>query len=432
MDTPSNDKRTVKSMNPLAIVDAKFINDTKLININNKDLLLVSLLEYVCSIHDKSNKTFTLICEYLKENGIIEKNDVYSLDSSYLRDIYIKMIRTLLIPAAPPLKQIEYDKKAIPEFKDFYASRYNSDFIEIEPLGKGGFGSVYKAYNKLDQTIYAIKKVPIKKLNDEKSNFYLNEVRHLSMLNHENIVRYYTTWIDFSEYNDTDEEEYEEEEDAESKDGELHVVPTLFIQMELCCLSLCEYLEDRNYQGSMSPEDCLIEAHEIFMQIVDGVRFIHENGIIHRDLSTKNIFLNYPMKNRKMIMDSDSPSIGLELPKVKIGDFGLSQRGGPDNVMGIVDDSYGNLTYMSPEELEDGQYSYKSDIYSLGIIYLELMIPFKTMMERSIIIQSLKDKEWGKFESLPAEDLRLIKWMTENDYKERPTIHDVHDNLFYT
>jgi len=294
---------------------------------------------------------------------------------------------------------------------------------------------VFKSYNKIDQNLYAVKKVPIKKLDDEKSNYYLNEVRHLSMLNHENIVRYYTTWIEFS--------------------NEPVVMPTLFIQMELCSLTLCEYLEERNYRGTMNVSDCETEAIDIFHQIVNGVKYIHSQGIIHRDLSTKNIFLNNRMvtknsvnidsENRQDSTDSDSflddgkncqlYLLGQEkqdeyenIIEVKIGDFGLSRKHTGDGLK-FADDSYGNLTYMAPEEMDDGQFSSKSDIYSLGIIFLELLVPFKTMMERSIIIQSLKDKEFEKFEFISKALFDLIKHMTDDDHKKRPNIRKVSELL---
>lgn len=380
-------------------IESGIIDDEKVaktFNINNKDLLLVSLLEYICTIHNKSNNIFNIICEYLKENGIIERDDVYSLNSSHLRQLYMKMIKTLVGPG----KELEYEdntkEKLITEYRNFYSSRYKSDFIEIEQLGKGGFGSVFKAYNKLDQNLYAIKKIPIKNLSEEKSNFYLNEVRHLSMLNHPNIVRYYTTWIDFCELIDED-----------SKDKK--IVPTLFIQMELCSSSLSEYLEERNYRSDEYTDEDRKDAKQIFKQVIDAVKNIHSQDIIHRDLSARNIFLD-------------------ENLNVKIGDFGLSKRTIDDDLHNAYD-SYGNLMYMAPEELEEYQCNKKSDIYSLGIVYFELLTPFQTMMERMIMIQSLKDKEWDKFTHLSPEDLSLIEKMTEDNHQNRPNIDAIYDRI---
>jgi serine/threonine protein kinase len=75
--------------------------------------------------------------------------------------------------------------------------RYLSEFEEIELIGEGGFGKVYKVRHKLDGNIYAIKKAVVnyEDLNDRK---ILKEVSLLSKLNHPNIVRYYQSWLEDS------------------------------------------------------------------------------------------------------------------------------------------------------------------------------------------------------------------------------------------
>ena len=76
-----------------------------------------------------------------------------------------------------------------------YRGRYTAEFDELELIGKGGFGKVYKVQHKLDGSIYAIKKAVINygDLNDRKM---LKEVALLSKLNHPNIVRYYQSWLE--------------------------------------------------------------------------------------------------------------------------------------------------------------------------------------------------------------------------------------------
>jgi hypothetical protein len=380
-------------------------------NINNKDLLLVSLLEYVCTIHNKSDKIFNLICDYLKENGIIDKEDVYSDDSSYLRDIYIKMIKTLV----GPNKMIKYNNKGshivhdeLIEHQNVSQSRYNSEFIEIEKLGDGGFGSVHKVFNKLDQKLYAIKQIPIKTLDNEKSKFYLNEVRHLAALNHQNIVRYYTTWIEFGIYNFG----------IGSFDGQLDgsmngiidktsnkIVPILFIQMELCDINLADFMEGRNYRSSFD----FGEAIGIFSSILDGVEHIHSQDIIHRDLSPVNIFMDDKLN-------------------IKIGDFGLSRK--VSEKINTESDDYGNAIYMAPEDLNEFVCTERSDVYTLGILFLELLVPFNTMVERLINIKSLKDRELDKFTMINPKYLKIMKLMTMKDPNLRPTVSEVKQLLF--
>lgn len=73
-------------------------------------------------------------------------------------------------------------------------SRYESDFQEVELLGKGAYGAVFKARNRLDGRDYAIKKIRLSPSagNDEKT---LREISALSRLSHQHIVRYVTCWI---------------------------------------------------------------------------------------------------------------------------------------------------------------------------------------------------------------------------------------------
>jgi translation initiation factor 2-alpha kinase 4 len=73
-------------------------------------------------------------------------------------------------------------------------SRYVNDFDEAGRLGKGGFGQVVKARNKLDGRFYAVKKISHKSAGTLKDT--LSEIMLLSRLNHPYVVRYYTAWLE--------------------------------------------------------------------------------------------------------------------------------------------------------------------------------------------------------------------------------------------
>ncbi|RPD79604.1 Serine/threonine-protein kinase [Lentinus tigrinus ALCF2SS1-7] len=77
-----------------------------------------------------------------------------------------------------------------------HASRWKEDWEELEILGRGGFGQVVKARNKIDNRIYAVKKIKLRDVGNDK---IFREVSALSRLNHRFIVRYYTTWVETSD-----------------------------------------------------------------------------------------------------------------------------------------------------------------------------------------------------------------------------------------
>eukprot|EP01113_Clastostelium_recurvatum_P031909 TRINITY_DN4036_c0_g1_i1.p1 TRINITY_DN4036_c0_g1~~TRINITY_DN4036_c0_g1_i1.p1 ORF type:complete len:1747 (-),score=472.23 TRINITY_DN4036_c0_g1_i1:17-5257(-) len=79
--------------------------------------------------------------------------------------------------------------------RPFY-SRYKNDFEELEVLGRGGFGVVVKARNRLDGRFYAIKKIRSSSSGQTLTQRMLREVTTLSRLHHRYVVRYYQAWIE--------------------------------------------------------------------------------------------------------------------------------------------------------------------------------------------------------------------------------------------
>ncbi|XP_015248590.1 PREDICTED: eukaryotic translation initiation factor 2-alpha kinase 1 isoform X3 [Cyprinodon variegatus] len=173
-----------------------------------------------------------------------------------------------------------------------------------------------------------------------------------------------------------------------SKDVQIHLM--LYIQMQLCERSLKDWINERNFrpkedQLSDSPYACVDAEHtlNLLRNILEGVAYIHSRGIMHRDLKPRNIFLH-----------------GHEC-HVRIGDFGLACRDM------IVDDhktsspggdfphtsGVGTFVYAAPEQLEGSYYDSKSDMYSIGVLALELFQPFGTEMER---VRTLGDLREGK------------------------------------
>uniref|UniRef100_A0A0B6YXB0 non-specific serine/threonine protein kinase n=2 Tax=Arion vulgaris TaxID=1028688 RepID=A0A0B6YXB0_9EUPU len=161
---------------------------------------------------------------------------------------------------------------------------------------------------------------------------------------------------------------------------------------------------------------------DIFDQIVCAVDYVHSQGLMHRDLKPSNIFFT---------------ADGI----VKVGDFGLvtelivqqDQVSESDYLStGKHTAEVGTTLYMSPEQIARKPYDLKVDIFSLGLIFLELWIPFSTQMERVRTLQEAKmhilPSRFNR--ELPSES-ELVHKMTNSDPDARPYTKDILDNLLF-
>ncbi|XP_060616148.2 eIF-2-alpha kinase GCN2 [Anolis sagrei] len=218
------------------------------------------------------------------------------------------------------------------------------------------------------------------------------------------------------------------DEDCKGKDShsegngtaEVQTLHYLYIQMEYCEKST---LRDTIDQGLYEDTSRL---WRLFREILDGLAYIHEKGMIHRDLKPVNIFL-----------DSED--------HVKIGDFGLAtdhpayaadtkQEGASDDLLGNSDPS-GNLTgmvgtalYVSPEVQGNTKstYNQKVDLFSLGIIFFEMSYhPLATASERIFVLSQLRNpfiefpKDFDEVKN--AKQKLVITWLLNHDPSKRPT-----------
>ena len=196
------------------------------------------------------------------------------------------------------------------------------DFEIGKELGKGAFGAVCFVKRKQDGKTYAMKKVKISQLNTKERENALNEVRILASLNHDNIVGYKEAFFD---------------EDSK----------TLCIVMDFCDDGDLDSKIQKNVKsrGSFKEGDLWKWIHQILM----GLKYLHDNKIMHRDIKCANIFL---MKNGNL----------------KLGDLNVSKI----VKMGMCSTQTGTPYYASPEVWGDKPYDYKSDLWSVGCIIYEL------------------------------------------------------------
>ncbi|CAL8300135.1 unnamed protein product [Merluccius merluccius] len=235
----------------------------------------------------------------------------------------------------------------------------------------GGFGRVFKARQKHLEQDYAVKIVRCK----EKA---LREAGVLSKLQHCNIIRYYSSWIEHSNYKIQISSESSSTTDAS--------VPYLYIQMELCKIkNLQKWIDEKNTlrRDPNRGNDSLT----IMRKLMCGVNYIHSENLIHRDLKPSNIMF------------------GLN-GEVKIGDFGLVTEDTEDDANMLERTRCtGTRSFMAPEQRSEHVYDRKVDIFALGLIYFLMLWKMLTGQEKAQVWNGIRQQTFppGFAQRFPKE-----------------------------
>lgn len=278
-------------------------------------------------------------------------------------------------------------------------SRFLEDFDSINPIGRGGFGRVFKARRKLEDKYYAVKIVK----STEKAR---REVGALADFNNPNIVRYFSSWEEDAAYKHESSESFS---DSGSGPG----TKFLYIHMEFCeGDTLRAWIEGRNSQSKRFPER-RTEAAQICRQVLKAVEYIHFKELIHRDLKPPNIMFS---------------SEG----RVKVGDFGLVTAAENENEEQLLERTKrtGTRTYMSPEQMTTTKYGRKVDIYALGLIYFELIWNLVTYHERKKIWDDVRNRIFPQqFTERFNFEHKLMERMLSPSPEDRPDATELIQDL---
>ena len=226
-----------------------------------------------------------------------------------------------------------------------------SHYKILEKLGGGGMGVVYKAEDIKLKRAVALKFLPPELTRDEDAKQrFIHEAQAASALDHANICTVY-------EIGETDEAQ-------------------LFIAMAYYD---GETLKKKIEQGALKIDEVI----DLAIQIAQGLAAAHEADIIHRDIKPANVMLT----NKDV---------------AKIVDFGLAKAAGQTMLTkeGIT---LGTIAYMSPEQTHGAELDHRSDIWSLGVIYYEMLtgeLPFKGHYDQAVVYSIMNE------EPQPMTDLR--------------------------
>ena len=283
------------------------------------------------------------------------------------------------------------------------------DLTLLKLLGKGSYGEVFLTTKKGRSELYATKKMDRKYADQPNVSKYLkNEIAILRELNHKNIVKL-----------------------ADIKATKTHY----YLVMEYCnggSLSECLKKYEQMYGMPFSEE--IVQF--LMKQIIDGIRYIHNRNIIHRDLKLDNILV-------KFNNDLDKNSLNMMRACIKIIDFGFATHmtenlcyttlGSPINMdpnilkkmnekkMGI---NYGNMV----------GYDQKADIWSLGTICYEMLIG-KSAFNSKTMQELVKKVESGTYKiptHLSKEVVSFLNAMLQYNAQKRLSANELARHHFLT
>ena len=251
-------------------------------------------------------------------------------------------------------------------------------FNILSKIGEGSYSTVLKVQRIEDGNIYALKRVKFYKLSEKEKENALNEIRILASVKNKNVISYKEAFFD-------------------EKDSSLGIVMEYADKGDLFQL-ITERKKTKNYFTEQ-------EVWKIFIQLLNGLKALHDFKILHRDIKSANVFL----------FKGGICKLGdLNVSKVARKGLGYTQTGTP--------------YYASPEVWEEKPYDSKSDVWSLGCVMYEtitLRPPFQAKSMEELYKKVMR----GNYPRIPtkySEDLSdAIKLMIQVEAGARPSCEEL-------
>ncbi|CAN4107010.1 unnamed protein product [Withania somnifera] len=240
-----------------------------------------------------------------------------------------------------------------------------------DEIGKGAYGRVYKGLDLENGDFVAIKQVSLENIAQEDLNIIMQEIDLLKNLNHKNIVKYL---------------------------GSLKTKTHLFI--------ILEYVENGSLANIVKPNkfgpfpESLVAVY--ISQVLEGLVYLHEQGVIHRDIKGANIL---------------TTKEGL----VKLADFGVATKltEADVNTHSVVGTPY----WMAPEVIEMSGVCAASDIWSVGCTVIELLTcvpPYYDLQPMPALFRIVQDDHPPIPDSLTPAITDFLRQCFKKDARQRP------------
>jgi serine/threonine protein kinase len=223
----------------------------------------------------------------------------------------------------------------------------NDRYILIKEKGAGAFGKVFQARDIQENRVCAIKIIKVK--TQQQLDQAMKEIGILRALDHPNVVSCYDAFL-----SDKNPENPNIRSDSKY----------LCIVMEYCATDLDRLLTAMAEADLKLP---LEVAYSHFLQLLSTLKHIHGHNLIHRDLKPENIFVVCDEEELGRNLQGQLHSL-----KLKIGDFGVSKVTERNNQLNQT--IAGTMTYMAPEVISGEPYTSTCDVYSLGIIFGQVIL----------------------------------------------------------
>ncbi|OBZ78007.1 Serine/threonine-protein kinase gcn2 [Grifola frondosa] len=370
----------------------------------------------------------------------------------------------------------ETDYFRMPAPKTRSASRWKEDWEELELLGRGAFGSVVKARNKIDSRIYAVKKIKLRGMQSDK---IFREVNALSRLNHRFIVRYYTTWVETSEPPSTAVSS-DSEHNSGTADGMTSVPvsksrsspddPFTIDLDDLGSESRHSFpsihftrSNSTNVEGSDNENDSSDSEDDAYEDLFRRsgnakigrpstpppttsrtlyiqMEFVERQTLkerINEGLSEDEAWRLFQQILDALVHMSSLGILHHGKGDCKVGDFGLATSSlaavdPSDLTHGSTNDAemtldVGTRLYIAPEvqSARNGPRTHaKADMYSLGIVFFEMNYFFSTASERVVVLEDLRKPAIifpSGWEPHRMKQRQIITRLLQHNPNDRPT-----------